>query len=377
MIIIMTVISLLFNIIFPVIRNWSRFTERFDPKLYEKKYNRSQYVIPQSKNPISDEELLSHAGYQYVKGLNPVLINSDHPPLGKYIIGWFTILFKNNRVVSLFFGFANLLIIFILVNYLTKSRTAATVALLFMSLDTMFVDQIIYSPILDIIQVFFLLVFFLVYFVWRQTKKTWLTLILGIILGCFGSIKIYFPALLLLTVTGLAVLIEQKNVGMLIKTITPIFVLAFLTYTLTYWSFFVHGNNLRSFLGTQKWIFLFWKNNSIDRSRIFANVLPLILFNRWRVWWGNQPYISFERWSIGWPIFFLMGVRSSLYFLIKRQKTRFTHLFEAGSYLSLWEGGYLVYACCIPFSPRYLMLLFFPLYIIITLSIKAKFPKYV
>ena len=159
------------NIINPIRQNFGLFTERFNPKLYEKKYNNSQYVIPQSKNPISDEELLSYAGYRYATGTNPILINSDHPPLGKYIIGWFTLLTGNNRSVSAFFAFCNLILVFSIIYFLTKSTLLSSFGMLLLSFDSMFVDQIIHSPILDIIQVFFLILYFLFLILWLKKQK--------------------------------------------------------------------------------------------------------------------------------------------------------------------------------------------------------------
>lgn len=374
---IITAVSLFFNVFLPIAKNWSHFTEKFNPKLYEKQYNQSQYVIPQSKTPISDEELLSHAGYQYINGLNPILINSDHPPFGKYLIGLFTIIFNNNRAVSLVFGFGNILILFILVKYLTKSYLLATLGLLFLSLDTMLIDQIIHSPILDIIQVFFLQLYFLLFFVWQNSRKNYLIIFLGITLGLFCSIKLYFPGLLLLGITGLFLLLTKNTIIQIIKFMSILLAIAFLVYTSTYLVFFLKGNNFREFLGMQKWIFLFWQNNSINRSELFANAIPLILVNQWKVWWGNQEYISYENWSFFWPVFLLSGIVLSTSFIFRLIKYANKTISNAGLLLSLWCVAYLAYACFIPFSPRYLMLLFFPLYIIITLFIKIRFSKYV
>ncbi|MCL4374662.1 glycosyltransferase family 39 protein [Patescibacteria group bacterium] len=371
------VVSVAFNLVVPIARNWSRFTEKFDPKLYEKKYNQSQYVIPQSKTPISDEELLSYAGYQYVHGINPVLINSDHPPLGKYLIGWFTVIFHNNRVVSLFFAVANAAIIALLIYYLTRSWVSAAIGLLFLSWDTMFIDQIIYSPILDIIQVFFLLSYCLVLLIWHETRQRRWLLLAGVMLGCVASVKLYFPALILIGVTGLFLLIKKSGLKAGIQSVAAIGLITGVVYTLTYWSFFSHGNNLRNFFGTQKWIFLFWQNNAIDRSRIFANAIPLILFNRWRVWWGDQTYVTFVRWSVVWPLTFVAGFAGIYGLLVAKKNPLPKRLGNGALFLSLWSVFYLTYSCFIPFSPRYLLLLFLPLYIIITLFIKSCFPKYV
>lgn len=364
-----------FNIFAPVFNNRNKFLEKFDVKLYEKKYNNSQYVIPHSKNPISDEELLSYAGYKYATGLNPILINSDHPPLGKYIIGWSTLLTGNNRTVSLFFALANLVLLMLIVFTITKSRLLSVMALFFISLDTVFLDQVIYSPVLDIIQLFFFLFSSYIFLLWIKTKKNLLFVPLGISLGAFSAAKLYFPAIIFSLVIFLISLATTKK---FIKSGVLIFltvVLAFITYAASYTRYFMLGNSFRSFFGVQKWIFLFWKNNSIQVAKYYGSVIPLILFNRWKVWWGDKQYINFEHWSVFWPIFFILGIVSILYFFSKGYPRNF-YSFSA-HFFSIWVSLFTIYLCLIPISPRYLMLLYFPIYILVSLFIGIKFKKYV
>ncbi len=363
------------NVIVPVMNNSSLFTEKFDPQLYEKKYNNSQYVIPQSKNPISDEQLLSYAGYRYATGLNPVLINSDHPPLGKYLIGWTTLLTGNNRIVSLVFALGNIIILSAIIYFLTRSLTLVSVGVFLLSLDTMFIDQIIHSPILDIIQVFFLLLYFFIFITWLKKPDFKKLALSGIILGCFASVKLYFPVFVVLAACFILLLLLKKSWKTLTIYLTATGSLAFTTYMATYWQFFMSGSNIRSFFGTQKWIFLFWKDNSVQGSKFIGDVFTLVLFNQWKVWWGDKPYIQFERWSPLWPVFFLAGIIISFYVMIKfiqRKKTE-----PAMILLSLWTILFTVYLSFLPISPRYLLMLFFPIYILITLMIELKLKKHV
>lgn len=363
------VLTFIINIVVPIVSNWNKFTEKFNIKLYEKKYNQSQYMVPQSKNPISDEELLSYAGYKYITGTNPILINSDHPPLGKYIIGFFTVLFNNNRVVSLFFGLGNIFLIAIIINYLTRSLALVFAGLTMLFLDSMFIDQIIGSPILDIIQVFFLLLYFYLFFIYQKTKKLLIIFFLGLVLGSLASIKLYFPALILLTVSLLTMILNRKNLKQVFVFGSVIFLLAFFVYAATYSVYFLKGNTFRSFLGVQKWIFLFWKNNSIDTPKYYGSVIPLLLFNAWKVWWGDQQYIKYVNWTIFWPIFFILGLSSSLLTVVKYLTAikKRKNINQENIFISLWVVFFTAYLCLLPISPRYLMMLFFPLYIIITL----------
>lgn len=359
------------KILIPIRQNISKFTEHFDPKLYEKKYNNSQYVIPQSKNPISDEDLLSYAGYRYATGTNPILINSDHPPLGKYFIGWVTLLTGNQRLVSVFFALGNIVLVFLLIFLTTKSILLSSLGIFFLSFDSMFIDQIIHSPILDIIQVFFLLLYFLFFIFWLKKEQFWKVIMMGLSLGAMSSVKLYFPIFVVLSSTLFALILIKKSFKKIILLVTSVGLLTSLVYTFSYFAFFLNGNSLKSFLGVQKWIFLFWKNNSVQSYKFIGDAITLILFNQWKVWWGKKPYIQFELWTILWPIFFIAGIGSSIYIIIKTFKNlKSTHLLQSATFISMWIFLSTIYLSLLPISPRYLMIIYFPIYIIIPLVLK-------
>ena len=362
------------NVVNPIKNNLSKFTEHYNPKVYERAYNLSQYVIPQSKNSISDETLLSYAGYRYATGLNPVLINSDHPPLGKYIIGWITLLTGNNRIVSIVFAFGNLVLIYYLIYLATKSSLLSSLGILFLTFDSMFIDQIIHSPILDIIQVFFLLLYFVLFALWINNEKKLLIVLMGLSLGAMSSVKIYFPVIVVLASTALTLLLLKKSIINVFKILSIIIIMTGLVYTASYLQFFLSGNSLRSFLGTQKWIFLFWKNNSVQSSKYIGDFLTLTIFNQWKVWWGDKTYIQFVLWNIMWPIFLLSGVISSVYFLfasvkifiMKKIKTpKMTITYKIILSLSSWIVLGTIYLSLLPISPRYIMIVYFPIYILL------------
>ncbi len=358
----------LINLAIPVSQNWSLFTEKFNPKLYEKEYNNSQYVIPQSKTPISDETLISYAGYRYATGMNPVLINSDHPPLGKYIVGWVTLLTGNNRIVSLLFALGNIIILAAIIYQVTGSATMASLGIFFLTTDSMFIDQIIHSPILDIIQVFFLLLYFWVFLAWLKKHGMGKLILSAVVLGCLASTKLYLPVFVVLASTSILLLLLHKPVKTMLAYLSTTVFLTLITYTITYWNFFTAGNSLRKFAGAQKWIFLFWKNNSVQSSKFIGDALTLILFNQWKVWWGNKLYIQFDRWTIFWPVFFLAGIIISFYVLIiyfRRKKVE-----PALLLLSVWTILFTTYLCYLPISPRYLLMLFFPIYVLIPLMLQ-------
>jgi len=372
----------LFNIVIPISKNWNKYTEKFDIKKSEKKYNNSQYVIPQSKNPISDEDLLSYAGYRYATGINPILINSDHPPLGKYIIGWFTLLTGNNRVVSIFFGLANMILISVIIFFVSGSLFYAALGAFFFSLDTIVIDLIVFSPMLDIIQVFFLLLYFLFFLKWSKNKKAFDLILAGISLGCLSGIKLYFPALLAMFVSIFFMILTRKNLKKIIIYSILIPIINFFVYTISYFKYFLLGHSLREFLGVQKWIFLFWKNNSANVTLYHGNFFKLIMFNQWKISWPIMRYIEYDHWSIFWAVFFLSGIGFSLYFIAERsinflKKTvqEKNILTDAVTLLSIWIIAFTGYIYFIPIAPRYLILLYLPIYVFIPLMFKLKYFK--
>ncbi len=209
---------------------------------------------------------------------------------------------------------------------------------------------------------------------------------MSIVLGVLSSVKIYFPAIILAFVTLLFFIIAQKNIKKVLFNFFILVAFAFLTYTASYLGYFLQGNSFRNFLGTQKWIFLFWKNNSIQVSKYYGSIIPLILFNQWKVWWGNKQYINFVHWSVFWPTFFILGIISTYSFLHKEfllllKNKKIPNLNDSMRFfcffLSVWVILFTIYLCLIPISPRYLMMLYFPMYILILLFIKIKFNKYV
>ncbi|MCX7589406.1 MAG: hypothetical protein N2Z85_00490 [Patescibacteria group bacterium] len=358
------------NLFFIIKNNFYKYTEKFDPKKYELKYNNSQYVIPKSKNPISDAELYAYAGYRYIKGLNPILINSEHPPLGKYIIGLFIILTNRVSIVSLFFGLLNLVFIFLIIFKITKSYFFSSLGLFFLSFNTIFTDLIIYAPLLDIIQSFFVLSYFYILIFWLKNKKNIYLLFLGINLGIIASIKFYLPTILLFITTSFFLLLIKEI--KYLKKIVLIIPISIITYISTYFKFFLSGNNFIDFLKSQKWIFNFWRFNSLNEANIKGNFLDLILFNKWHVWWGNQKIINYENWNIFWSLSFLLGVIFSSFYIIKTIKNLLLNKKNNNLDIwillfSLWIINFCFYIYFIPIYPRYLILLYPSIYIVIVL----------
>jgi hypothetical protein len=110
----------------------------------------------------------------------------------------------------------------------------------------------------------------------------------------------------------LILLLNKNKKGMINLTITiPISIFILL---LSYARVFAFGYNLHNFLGIQKWVFLYHKSFII----LPLSVWPLLLLNKWYVWFGNKPVISDGQWSITWPIITIMSITTIILYLLKK-----------------------------------------------------------
>ncbi len=172
-------------------QNKSLYTKRFDPVKFKTLYEQSQWRDPLSKKPISDETLYSYAGYQYVHGTNPILINSEAPPLGKYLIGLSISLFGNEKIINIILALGSLIMIGIYVFLESSSFFSSSIALLLTATSSLFIDQLIHNPQLEIMQVFFILAFLIFVKLFEKKHSLFLSIAAGISLGSFLSIKTF------------------------------------------------------------------------------------------------------------------------------------------------------------------------------------------
>ncbi len=353
----------LFVILFIVVNNSSRYTEKYNHAIFEKKYLASQWRVPNSKHPISDEELFTFGGYEFVRGENPILITPEYAPLGRYLVGLSIYFFSNQRVFSIIFALITLTLVFIIIFNETRSALFSSLGVFLTATNTLFVDQIIYSPQLDIFHVsFFLLTaFFLLRY--EKNKKIHHILFAGVVYGFLLSTKVFLQSFGLMVVfLPLIFYFSENDLKEAFKKFIFLTVVGLSVFVLTYFSYFLHGGSLRGLLGVQKWILEFYRSSSIDMKKLFGTYIGLVLFNRWKFWTEGYPIISFDKWSWTWPLLFLGGLITSVKVFITKNKQSF-----AMRYFATWTVLYAVSLLFVPVFPRYLLLLFVPMIILISL----------
>lgn len=327
---------------------WARYPS------FDKAYWESQYINKNPKGWIPDQTVIAYAGGKLILGTNPVLIGSDAPPLGKYLVGLSIILFKNENLIMVFMGILTLLLGYELGKQIFKTKILASLSLFFFSLEPIFKNQLIYTPLYDLMQLVFLLLSFIFFnkAIFGSKKKFFL-LLTYIALGCFISIKFYITGI---TIFGAFVLtcfvIKDKLKFFEQFLFLPVSIAVLLLSYIRVLSF---NSSLHDFLGIQKWVFLYHQSQLI----LPFSFWPLLFFNKWYVWWGNIPYISDSQWIITWPIITIISIIGIFLGLFRKM-----HIKNEVIVLMFWVVNYMIFLSLGQTSSRYFVVLIPVLYIL-------------
>jgi hypothetical protein len=329
-------------------------------------YVNSQYVSKKPKYIIPDETINSYAGWKYVNGESPILIAADTPPLGRYLIGISELLFNNANIVTVVFAVLSLLLMYLVGKQILKSSILALTPPLLFSFEPIFKNQIIYSPLLDIIQLVFLLSAF--YFFNRgvnKGKSILYFIMVNIFVGLFISTKFFVTGATIMVALSVVLLLNKnfKDFKKFILTL-PISILILLG---SYIRVLELNYPLNKFLGIQKYVFLYHKTQLIFPFSIWS----LILFNKWFVWYGDKPIISDPQWQITWPVLTIITIVGFILYFFKKIRKSFG--FEV---LLIWSVFYFLFFCFGQITSRYLIILIPVLYITSIYIIKELFVKY-
>ncbi len=352
------------TITFFLLSNLHTFSDTFDPRISEQKYLNSQWIEGDAgKNvPIGDSGLYAWAGWEYVHGINPILINPEMPPMGKYIIGLGLLTLHRPAVIGLIFNGFALLSHFFLAKEVVKNKWLAITSTALLSTEPI-MRNLLNLTMLDGLQLGFLNLSFL-FFIKGLKNKPWFILS-SLMLGAMASTKFYASSASVIGSLLLYLIISRKWRELWYFTFTlPIVALV---HTFQYIVYFLDGNSLRGYLGVQKWIYTFYKQGNVGTIPAGSYWL-LVLFNRWRVWftdeWGVYKTITSDLWRFSWPLN-LFAVCSSVYLSLKKQ-------FQEGqNVLIIWLLVYSGFLTFVIGWPHY-MLLYLPFSYILLVSLIDK-----
>lgn len=284
------------------------------------------------ESTIGDDGLYTYAGWLYINGSDPTLFNAEMPPAGKYLIGAVTFFTGNQNIYALVMGILVLVSFYLLGKEVLRSSCWAMMAVLLLSLEPLFSEQL-KATYLDLQHLFFLNLVFWAYLTRRY-------FIFSLALGSFAATK--FPFLAILVVAALMFhLIFKKEYKELTRFLFFVFVAVFV-YVLWYVRFFYLGHGLIEFLKVQKWILSFYMTGTVNFMR--GMVFPLLFTGRWYVWWGEMTRIY--EWGYHWIILTLVPLVPFLARPVSR----------GALLLSIWSVFYLVFLSFTPVWPRYLLL---------------------
>ncbi len=345
----------LFHVGLPIALHWQSYTyPYYTENVYqalERVFGVSQYRQKQNPAIIPDETLFSYAAGAYIRGVDPILINSEHTPLGKYIIGISILLLKNDRFIVIPFALLSLLSLFLLAQKVLKNTLWSMLAVAIFSGERLFVDQLKVAPLLDLIQLPFVLLS-LYWFLTEYPSSRFIGT--SIMLGLVAATKSQIPAVLLVA-TFVLFFITQRTITKLPRFFLFL-LLGIMVFIASYTQTFLHGHTFREFIGYQKWIILYQKSKLLYPFSVWR----LIFLNQWQTWWGDMRAIPAKDWSITWPIWTSCTILTGLTGVFGKIK-----ITKGILLLLLWA---LVYGSFLSMGVIYsrFLLQLFPVFIIIT-----------
>ena len=160
---------LIFSLSVFIWQNRALYQQRYHGEAEFSYYQNSRYVRGDKSAYLpSDSQVYALKGYLFVvKKLDPVNFEPGHPPLSAYFMGASILLFANPVISNLLFGLASLAVFYLLAVEITKRKTLAALLTLLLFSEPLFRVQLV-EPLLDIYQLFFVLVAVFFYFQWLQ-----------------------------------------------------------------------------------------------------------------------------------------------------------------------------------------------------------------
>jgi len=329
-------------------------------------YLNSQYVNKHYKSAVPDETVYAYAGGAFIKGANPLYVIPDAPPLGKYLISLSILLFNNQNEIILLSVFLSLYFLFLLGKQVLSSNVLALIPVFLFSSEALFKNQLVYVPLFDIMQLAVLLGIFLAFNSGLVTKKKYLgyLFLCCLLLGCFVSIKFFASGITVLISWYIVLLLrKEKKKALFLTVFTPFIPVILLA---SYTRVFAYGYTLKKLIGAQKWIFIYHQGQLVKPFSIW----PLLLMNRWYVWWGSNPVLSDTQWSFLWPVITILSFLTFILYLI-----RYIPKKPEVEILMVWMVCYLLFFSIGQITVRYFVILLPVFYIVTLFGICSLFNK--
>lgn len=341
--------GLIFLTLFPLARviyqNWPRYVAVYDAGLMKSLYESSIYYQLETGGWIADELLYAYAGWYYAHGGNPILINPEHPPLAKYLIGFSIKYFNNEKIIAVFFGFFSLIALFLLSQVFFKPSQWALLPVTIFAWDKLFQEQLIYVPLLEVFYLTFLLLAF--YFFIKAQANPYFFFLSSFFLGALWATRPWMATVPLLAAWFTYLFLMEKKISKIIFWLVSLPV-AVGVLLLAYTRLFLEGWSLYKVLSIQKWLLWFHQSQLVN----WGTVWPYLYLKRWYVWWGERPWLPVGQWSPFWPIFTTLALFFGLLVFFKKLKAG-----QEIKILCLWIIFYLAFLSVGNITSRYVFYL--------------------
>jgi len=209
----------------------------------------SIYVFSQNFNyqfAFSDDKIYYiPAAKMLMNGTSPDKINFEHPPLGKYIIGFSWIITGNFFTISRIFGVLSILLIYLFTSRIYNKKIGLFVSAA-LSFDTLYMYTFT-TALLDVYATFFIFLslYLLVLIIDGKESLIW-HILFGISLGAAVASKWSVLPVSIMLIAYLY-LIKRSY----LKYLPLVFLSIFAIYLLSYIMYFMHGHSFIDFLKLQ------------------------------------------------------------------------------------------------------------------------------
>lgn len=324
----------------------SIFLTQYDNNYLRDLYDHSQWNMAISKRPVNDNIVYKVTGYDLVKNWSYFTIDPQTPVLGKYLYGYSILLFNNAEIASIFVFIITLIAFYILSKKILKNQLLTQVSLLLFITEPIIFYQTSQS-MLDLPQLLFLICHVISVLKLGEssgkTKSFFWTLLAGLTLGGFVSLKIGFFSSAIILADVIYLFKKKKLIH-----IIPIALFSLATYIITYIPYFFQNHTLLDFLKAQKWIIVsYWLSS---KSKPLVGMLLVSLFTGFiKGWFQGSSWERVKEWSIFWPIY---G-----YIFIKLVLNKKNYLDTDKLYLICLSLSLGLLYLIVPFYARYLVLI--------------------
>ena len=251
-----------------------------------------------------------------MKGVNPIHIVHDHPPLGRYIVSLSILLFDNAQTIMLGLMSMTYIGIFLIGRKVMKDTLLALVPVAIFANEPLIVNKLISAPSPEPIQLPFILFAFYFFLVTIGSRQKVLFFALAtLMLGFVISTRFFVTGLAILGTWSLYLLFIKRNIADLLKLylVLPI---SLIVLVLAYTKTMMEGYSVIQIFGVQKYILAYHKSAFVHAFSYW----DLLLFNKWHTWWGDQKILSDPQWVVLWPIAFISGIASFIWSIAKKIK---------------------------------------------------------